>query len=66
MNNKPDFHQIPRQDLRTYVLAHRKDDEALRIYIDRMRTEPGITRFNGTISEEDFKKPEELIQGWQQ
>jgi len=65
MKNEPDFYQIPRQALRTYVLAHREDDEALRIYIDRMRTEPGITRFYGTNSEEDLKKLEELIRGLQ-
>lgn len=65
MNNKSDFCQIPRKDLRNYVLAHREDDEALRIYIDRMRTEPGITRFNGTTSEEDFKKLEEIMQNLQ-
>jgi hypothetical protein len=31
-----------------------------------MRTEPGITRFYGTNSEEDFKKLEALIRSLQQ
>lgn len=61
MDNKPDFHQMPRQDLRKYVLSHRDDDEALRTYMDRMRTEPGVTRIRGTSSEEDMKKLEEYL-----
>jgi hypothetical protein len=29
---KPDFQQMSRKELRTYVLTHREDEEALRIY----------------------------------
>ncbi len=56
MDNKPNFHQISRKELRKYVLSNREDDEALRTYMDRMRTEPGVTRFRGTKSEEDMRK----------
>ncbi|MFM6057213.1 MAG: DUF6887 family protein, partial [Microcystis aeruginosa] len=45
MNHQPDFYQMSRPELRKYVLSHREDDEALRIYMDRMRTESGVTRF---------------------
>ncbi len=48
-------------ELRKYVLSHREDDEALRIYMDRMRTEPGVTRFTLTPSPEDMKKLEEFL-----
>jgi hypothetical protein len=61
MNNQPDFYQISRQDLRKYVLSHREDDEALRVYMDRMQTEAGVTRFTITSSEEDMKKLEEYL-----
>ena len=44
-----------------YVLSHREDDEALRIYMDRMRTESGVTRFTLTPSQEDMKKLEEFL-----
>ncbi|HAC63379.1 MAG TPA: hypothetical protein DCF68_07510 [Cyanothece sp. UBA12306] len=61
MNHKPNFYQMSRQDLRKYVLSHRQDDEALRIYMDRMRTEPGVIRVTGTNSDEDMKKLEDLL-----
>ena len=61
MNNKLDFYQMSRQELRQYVLSHRDDNEALRIYMDRMRSEPGVTRLRGTNSDEDMKKLEELL-----
>jgi hypothetical protein len=32
MTLKPDFQQMSRKELRTYVLTHREDEEALRIY----------------------------------
>ncbi len=37
MSQKPDFQQISRQELRKYVLTHREDEEALRIYMERLR-----------------------------
>ncbi|WP_107668683.1 hypothetical protein [Cyanothece sp. BG0011] len=61
MNHKPDFYQISPQELRQYVLSHREDNEALRIYMDRMRSEPGVTRVTGTNSDEDMQKLEDLL-----
>ena len=61
MNHQPDFYQMSRPELRKYVLSHRENDEALRIYMDRMRTEPGVTRFTLTPSQEDMKKLEEFL-----
>ncbi|WP_407641949.1 DUF6887 family protein [Calothrix rhizosoleniae] len=34
MIRKLDFQQMSRKELRTYVLTHREDDEALRIYYE--------------------------------
>lgn len=61
MNHQPNFYQMSRPELRKYVLSHREDDEALRIYMDRMRTEPGVTRFTLTPSQQDMKKLEEFL-----
>ena len=61
MTNKSNFYQMPRQELRKYVLSHRQDHEALRIYMDRMRNEPGIIRVTGTNSNEDMNKLEDLL-----
>lgn len=61
MTRKLDFQQMSRKELRNYVLNHREDDEALRIYMERMHNEPGITRQTGGLSEEDFNQLEQLI-----
>jgi len=46
---------------RKEIYSHREDDEALRIYMDRMRTESGVTRFTLTPSQEDMKKLEKFL-----
>ncbi len=61
MTRKLDFQQMSRKELRNYVLNHREDDEALRIYMERMQNEPGIHRQTGGLSEEDFNQLEQLI-----
>ena len=61
MKQKPDFQQISRKELRNYVLSHREDDEALRIYMKRMRTEPGVFRYTGSLNEEDINQLEQLL-----
>ena len=35
MTTKPDFQQMPMNQLKTYVLTHRNDNEAFHAYIDR-------------------------------
>ncbi len=62
MTLKPNFQQMSRKELRTYVLAHREDDEALRIYMDRLHNESGIIRHTGGLNEEDFNQLEQLIE----
>lgn len=36
---KPNFQQMPLEQLRTYILEYRNDDEAFYIYIDRRRAQ---------------------------
>jgi hypothetical protein len=61
MTLDPDFQQMSRKELRTYVLTHREDEEALRIYMARLHNEPGITRQSGGLNEEDFNQLELLL-----
>ena len=61
MTLKPDFQQMSRKELRTYVLTHREDDEALRIYMARLHNEPGVIRQSGGLNEEDLNQLDELI-----
>ena len=61
MTRKLNFQQMSRKQLRTYVLIQREDDEALRIYMERMHNEPGVNRQTGDLSEEDFNQLEQLI-----
>ncbi|MEH2248234.1 DUF6887 family protein [Nostoc sp.] len=53
---------MSRKQLRAYVLAHRADDEALRIYMERLRNEPGIIRQTGGLNEDDLNQLAQLIQ----
>lgn len=61
MTQKPNFYQISRKELRKYVLSHREDTEALRIYMQRLREEPGVLRRSGGLNEEDMKQLGQLI-----
>jgi len=47
MHPRPDLQQLTRQALRSYVLAHRDDQEALRLYMDRLKTDPDVIRYTG-------------------
>jgi hypothetical protein len=62
MTQKPDFYKISRQELRRYVLTHREDEEALQIYMERLKTEPGVIRHRGGLAEQDLEQLEQLIQ----
>ncbi|KOR37932.1 hypothetical protein AM228_03825 [Planktothricoides sp. SR001] len=61
MTQKLDFQKMSRKELRTYVLNHREDEEALRIYMDRMHNDPGVIRQIGGLNEADLKFLEQAI-----
>jgi hypothetical protein len=61
MTQKFNFKQMSRSELRTYVLAHRDDEEALRIYIERLHNEQGVIQQTGGLDEEDFEQLEQLL-----
>jgi hypothetical protein len=56
MTLKPDLRQMSRKELRTYVLTHREDDEALRIYMERLHNESGVIRHTGGMNEDDLNQ----------
>ncbi|WP_448564577.1 DUF6887 family protein [Trichothermofontia sp.] len=62
MTPPPDFQTMPRQQLRAYVLSHREDEDALRTYMDRLRTEPGIIRYQGGPTDDDLAQLEQYLQ----
>jgi hypothetical protein len=62
MTQQPDFQTIPRQELRAYVLSHRNDENALRIYMDRLKNEPGIVRYQGGVTVDDLAQLDRLLQ----
>ncbi|MEC4812429.1 MAG: hypothetical protein SAK29_04010 [Scytonema sp. PMC 1069.18] len=61
MTLKPDFQQMSRKELRAYVLTHREDEEAIRIYMARLHNESGVIRQTGGLNEEDLNQLEQLI-----
>ncbi len=38
---KSKFETMSRQELRTYILEHREDEEAFQLYLDQVMAEPG-------------------------
>ncbi len=61
MTQKPNFDQMNRKELRNYVLTHRQDEEALRIYMKRLHSESGINRYTGGLDGHDFSQLEQLL-----
>jgi hypothetical protein len=62
MTQQPDFQTMPRKELRSYVLSHRYDEDALRIYMDRLKNEPGIDRHQGGVTADDLARLDRLVQ----
>jgi hypothetical protein len=56
---KPNFSQMSRQELRSYVLAHREDDDAIEALIRRRNPNSPTYKFPQT--EADIKEMEEIL-----
>lgn len=61
MTQKPDLQKMTRQELRTYALSHRHDEEDLHLYMDRLHTDPDVVRHTGGFDQQGAKL-EKLIQ----
>lgn len=55
---KPDFSQMSRQELRSYVLVHREDDDAIEALINRGKNGP---KYKFPQTEADLKEMEEIF-----
>lgn len=56
---KPDFSRMSRQELKTYILAHRDDDEAIEALIRMGNPNSPVYPFPQT--DEDLKAMEEIL-----
>jgi hypothetical protein len=57
---KPDFDQMSRLELRTYILANREDDDAIEALIKR--ADPNSPIYPYPQTEEDLKHMQEILQ----
>ena len=55
------FSSMSRKYLRADVLSDRDDEEALRIYMDRLHNDPDVVRYIGACDQEGLAKLEQLI-----
>jgi hypothetical protein len=58
---KPNFQSMSKVELRSYVLAHRNDEEAFQFYIDRVAAEEGRVTYPPLQSIDDLENYPELI-----
>jgi len=57
---KPDFVTMPWKDLRNYVLSHKDDVEALRIFMHQ-RSQDNGQRYDFRLTEEGIRQMEEIF-----
>jgi hypothetical protein len=58
---KPDFKKMPRKELIAYVLAHRGDNEAFEVLIDRRSPDTEATWYHFPYTEEGQQQMEEVF-----
>ena len=57
---KPNFKEMSFSDLRSYIVAHRDDDEALHeLFVNRRN--PNAPKYPYAQSEDDLKQMEEIL-----
>lgn len=62
MNQKPNFKAMTSQELKSYVLSHRDDDEAFYAYVDRVHEREDRVVYPPLNSLEDLEKYPEFIE----
>jgi hypothetical protein len=58
---KPELSTMTRQELKEYILEHREDEEAFRLYMDIITSEPGEI-YPAPQSIDDLKNFPELLE----
>ena len=60
---KPDFEKMSKAELRSYVMAHRDDNEAFYMLVDRLKADnKNAVRYPCPNSPEDWEKVPKLIE----
>lgn len=57
-----DFQAMSRKELLAYILAHREDDEAFRVYMDKVHAEPPTEVYPAPQSIDDLKHFPQLLE----
>jgi hypothetical protein len=60
--SKPDFKTMNRKELHAYVLAHREDEEAFHVYVDKLHAEATWIEMPALQSPEDLQNYPEFIE----
>lgn len=60
--SKPNFEKMSIKELKTYVLAHRDDDEAFYAYVDKLHAEANWITMPALNSVEDLKNYPDFIE----
>ena len=63
---KPNFQEMTRQELRTYVLEHRDDKEAFYAYMDKIHAKSNRVKYPPLKSIEDLENYPEIIELFRQ
>jgi len=58
---KPNFQTMPRTELKNYVLAHRDDDEAVRVLMARRSPDAEATWYDFPDTEEGWQEMEKVL-----
>jgi len=66
MTQQPNFQTMTVQELKSYVLSHREDDEAFYAYLDRVRERENRVVYPPLKSLEDLEKYPEIIEQMRQ
>ncbi|WP_420372296.1 DUF6887 family protein [Microcystis aeruginosa] len=66
MNQKPNFKTMTSQELKSYVLSHREDDEAFYAYVDKVNERKDRVVYPPLNSLEDLEKYPEVIEQMRQ
>ena len=62
MSKKPDFKTMNSQELKSYILSHRDDDEAFYAYVDKINERKDRVVYPPLKSLEELEKYPEVIE----
>ncbi len=60
--SKPNFHAMSQKELHDYVLAHREDQEAFYVYVDKLHVEGNWIEMPPLESEQDLENYPQFIE----